>query len=91
MNIPHYPSIVTHPMDLSTVERKLTCSNPAKPDPNPNTPKYTTADEFVADVRLVFSNCVTFNGPDHQITHMGKRVEELFDKSLKNMPGPEEV
>jgi bromodomain-containing factor 1 len=91
MNIPHYPSIITHPMDFSTIERKLNASNPAKPDPNPDVPLYNSAEEFIADVRLIFSNCVTFNGPEHQITMMGRRVEELFDKSLKNLPGPEEV
>jgi len=91
MNIPHYYSIITHPMDFSTIERKLNASNPVKPDPNPSNPRYNTADEFIADVRLIFSNCVTFNGPDHQITHMGKRIEEMFDKSVKNLPGPEEA
>jgi bromodomain-containing factor 1 len=91
MNIPHYPSIIKHPMDFSTIERKLNASNPAKPDPDADVPRYRTAEEFVADVRLVFSNCVTFNGPEHQITHMGRRAEEVFDKSLKNLPGPEEV
>ncbi|KAF9014933.1 Bromodomain-containing protein [Cyathus striatus] len=67
LNIPHYPSIIKHPMDISTVERKLASSNPQKLDPNPNNPRYFNVDEFVADVRLIFANCVTFNGPDHAI------------------------
>ena len=91
MNIPHYPEIVTHPMDFSTIERKLNFSSPAKPDPNPENPRYQTADQFIADVRLVFTNCVKFNGPDHAISQMGRRVEELFDKSIKNLPPPEEA
>lgn len=78
-------------MDFSTVERKLGSSNPAKPDPNSNNPHYNNADEFIGDVRLIFSNCVTFNGPDHAVTAMGKRVEETFDKQIKNMPAPLEV
>lgn len=78
-------------MDFSTIERKLNSSNPAKPDPNPQNPRYHNADEFVADVRLVFTNCLTFNGPDHIIVAMGKRVEEIFDKQMKSMPPALEV
>ncbi|TFY79734.1 hypothetical protein EWM64_g4278 [Hericium alpestre] len=91
LNIPHYPTIITHPMDFSTIERKLASSNPAKPDPNPNNPRYFSADEFEADVRLIFSNCETFNGPDHFVTQQGRRVLEVFDKQIKHMPAPEEV
>jgi hypothetical protein len=78
-------------MDFSTIERKLVASNPAKPDPNLANPRYNNAEEFVSDVRLIFSNSLTFNGPDHAVTAMGKRVEEIFDKQVKNMPAPLEV
>jgi hypothetical protein len=30
-------------------------------------------------VRLVFSNRITFNGPDHMIAQAGKHVESVFD------------
>lgn len=91
LNIPHYPSIVKTPMDFSTIERKLSSSNPVKPDPNPQNPRYNSAEDFITDVRLIFKNCLTFNGPDHPVTMMGKRVEEVFDKQVKNMPAPTEV
>ncbi|KAI9057179.1 Bromodomain-containing protein [Trametes sanguinea] len=91
LGIPHYPTIIKHPMDFSTIERKLGSSNPAKPDPNPANPRYHSADEIIADIRLIFSNALTFNGPDHPITQMGKRVEAIFDKQLKQMPPPDEV
>lgn len=91
MNIPHYPEIITHPMDFSTIEDKLNSSSPTKPDPNPGKPRYQTADQFIADVRLIFSNCIKFNGPEHAISLMGRRLEELFDKSIKNIPPPEEA
>jgi bromodomain-containing factor 1 len=91
LKIPHYLQLIKHPMDFSTIERKLLASNPAKPDPNPANPRYTSADEFVADVRLIFSNCVTFNGPEHVVTQQGKRVEAVFDKQIKQLPAPEEV
>ncbi|KAF8641126.1 hypothetical protein AX17_000768 [Amanita inopinata Kibby_2008] len=86
LNIPHYPQIVKNPMDFSTIERKLSSSNPTKPDPNPQNPRYRDADEFISDVRLIFQNCLTFNGPDHAVSLMGKRVEEVFDKQIKQMP-----
>ncbi|KAF4572696.1 hypothetical protein EYR36_007206 [Pleurotus pulmonarius] len=86
LNVPHYPSIIKHPMDFTTIEHKLASSNPAKPDPNPQNPRYFNVDEFIADVRLIFTNCITFNGPDHPITAMGKRIEEVFDKQIKHMP-----
>ncbi|PFH50751.1 hypothetical protein AMATHDRAFT_47670 [Amanita thiersii Skay4041] len=86
LNIPHYPQIIKNPMDFSTIERKLGSSNPAKPDPNMLNPRYYNAEEFISDVRLIFSNCLTFNGPDHIISVMGKRVEEVFDKQIKQMP-----
>lgn len=78
-------------MDFSTIQRKLGSSNPAKPDPNPQNPRYNSAEEFIYDVRLIFQNCLTFNGPDHAIVHMGKRVEEVFDKQIKHMPAAVEV
>ncbi|KAI0271518.1 Bromodomain-containing protein [Gloeopeniophorella convolvens] len=90
LKIPHYFQVVRHPMDFSTIERKLTASNPLKPDPNLANPRYANADEFIADVRLIFSNCVTFNGPEHIVTQQGKRVEAVFDKQIKQLPAPEE-
>ncbi|KAF9557851.1 Bromodomain-containing protein [Agrocybe pediades] len=86
LNIPHYTSIIKTPMDISTIERKLAASNPQKPDPNPHNPRYYHAEEVIADVRLMVSNAVTFNGPEHLVAAMGKRLEETFDKSIKHLP-----
>jgi Bromodomain len=91
LNIPHYPSIIKNPMDFGTIDNKLASSNLAKPDHNPDNPRYRHVDEFISDVRLIFSNCVTFNGPDHPVTAAGKRVEEVFDKQIKQMPASPEV
>jgi len=91
LGIPHYPSIIKNPMDFSTIERKLASSNPTKPDPNPSNPRYYAADEFITDVRLVFSNTLTFNGPEHAVTLMGKHLQEVFDKQIKNIPATEVV
>ncbi|KAI9512647.1 Bromodomain-containing protein [Russula earlei] len=90
LKIPHYLQIIKHPMDFSTIEHKLLASSPVKPDLNAANPRYISADEFIADVRLIFSNCVTFNGPEHVVTQQGKRVEAVFDKQIKQLPPPEE-
>jgi bromodomain-containing factor 1 len=86
LGIPHYHSIVRNPMDLSTIEQKLASSNPSKPDPNAETPCYLSSDEFIADVRLVVKNCLLFNGADNPISAMAQRLEEVFDKQIKNLP-----
>ncbi|PIL30487.1 hypothetical protein GSI_07186 [Ganoderma sinense ZZ0214-1] len=90
LGIPHYPQVIERPMDFSTIERKLAASNPSKPDPNPTYARYYRVDQFVQDVRLVFANSVKFNGPEHPVTRMGKQVERIFDKQIKQMPPPEE-
>lgn len=69
----------------------MASSNPIKRDSNNANPRYNHVDEFIADVRLIFTNCVLFNGPDHPITAMGKRVEAVFDKQIKQLPAAEEV
>jgi hypothetical protein len=33
-------------------------------------------------------NAITFNGPDHGVSVMGKNMELVFDKQLKHLPLP---
>ncbi|EJT98902.1 Bromodomain-containing protein [Dacryopinax primogenitus] len=97
LNIPHYHNVIKHPMDLGTVEEKLALSNPAvkskqsgsatESDPSK---RYWTADEFVADVRLIVDNAIKFNGEAHVVSQMAKRLLEIFDKQAERMPPAEE-
>ncbi|PPQ90468.1 hypothetical protein CVT25_014986 [Psilocybe cyanescens] len=86
LNVPHYPSIIKTPMDISTIERKLFASNPSRPDSNPHNPRYYDAEDVTADVRLMVQNAITFNGPDHLVSEMAKRILEIYEKAIKHLP-----
>jgi hypothetical protein len=43
---------------------------------------YADANEFAADVRQVWANCVKYNGPDHQITQLAKQLSDIFERKL---------
>ncbi|KAI9249397.1 Bromodomain-containing protein [Phascolomyces articulosus] len=66
-----YHVIIKRPMDLSTIEKKL------------NEFQYANEDEFVADVRLMFQNCYTYNEPSHPVHDQGKQLEKIFDTYWK--------
>ncbi|KAH0792209.1 Histone acetyltransferase GCN5 [Histomonas meleagridis] len=70
---PNYTDIIKTPMDLSLLER------------NVNDGKYTSLKQFEHDMRLIFSNCYKFNGPESVYTksarELEKYVNELFSKS----------
>lgn len=76
MNIPHYLSVVKEPMDLSTISKKY------------NENGYSNADEFEADIRLMFRNCYAFNPEGTHVNMYGHRLEALFDKKWAEKPVP---
>jgi len=78
LNIPRYFEVITRPMDLSTIEKKL------------NSGEYPVAQALVDDFNLMLENCVKFNGPDNPITRMGKNIQATFEKGFKSLP-PEQV
>ncbi|KAK7208401.1 Bromodomain-containing protein [Myxozyma melibiosi] len=78
LNIPDYLNVITTPMDLSTMEKKLTSS------------QYATIDQFVTDFELIVSNCIRYNGPESKIAEMGRSLKTSFERQLKQMP-PAEV
>ncbi|CAG8782315.1 16725_t:CDS:2, partial [Dentiscutata erythropus] len=72
--VPDYYKIITRPMDLSTINTKLENDH------------YVNADEFEADIRLMFQNCYTYNGPGSDVYNMGKELEKVFDKKWAEKP-----
>lgn len=71
LNIPDYPTIVKNPMDIGTIRKRIhECYYNGK------------VDDFVEDVRRVFTNAVTYNDPYHQIHKQAIQCSNLFEKKL---------
>ncbi|KAK2817363.1 hypothetical protein Q5P01_025554 [Channa striata] len=74
-----YHDIIKHPMDLSTIKKKL------------DSRQYRDAQEFAADIRLMFSNCYKYNPPDHDVVSMAHKLQDVFEMRFAKMPDePEE-
>ncbi|KAG9353864.1 hypothetical protein JZ751_011988 [Albula glossodonta] len=69
-----YHEIIKHPMDLSTVKKKM------------DERDYQDAQSFAADVRLMFSNCYKYNPPDHEVVAMARKLQDVFEMRFAKMP-----
>ncbi|KAI8070359.1 hypothetical protein BC940DRAFT_13700 [Gongronella butleri] len=78
LGIPHYTTIVQHPMDLSTMSKKLKAGG------------YKTLKDFETDFRLIVTNCILFNGPDHPVSLAAKELETVFNKDMQTIRAKEE-
>jgi hypothetical protein len=74
LNVPMYFDVIKHPMDLSTIRRKL------------DTHQYSAPEEFEADVRLMVQNCLTFNHPGDIVYNMGLEFERVFNAKMSHGP-----
>ncbi|KAK3575282.1 hypothetical protein QTP86_023402 [Hemibagrus guttatus] len=69
-----YHDIIHQPMDLGTIKKKM------------DNREYTDALEFVADVRLMFSNCYKYNPPNHEVVAMARKLQEVFESRFAKIP-----
>ncbi|XP_044308962.1 bromodomain-containing protein 3 isoform X2 [Varanus komodoensis] len=69
-----YHDIIKHPMDLSTVKKKM------------DGREYQDAQSFAADIRLMFSNCYKYNPPDHEVVAMARKLQDVFEMRFAKMP-----
>ncbi|KAL6121616.1 hypothetical protein NUSPORA_01444 [Nucleospora cyclopteri] len=74
LGIPDYFETIKQPMDLSTVRGKL------------DKKVYENSDQFLHDMKLIFSNCYTYNGETSPVSLIGKELEKTFDNYFKDLP-----
>jgi len=77
LNIPQYPLIIKHPMDLGTI--KSTLLKPRGRD------KYKSLKEFASKVRLVFDNARTFNQSGSPIYNDADYLSKLFESRYSDL------
>jgi hypothetical protein len=73
LNIPDYFTVIKHPMDLGTVKSKLTSG------------KYSSPIAFAADVRLTFSNAMTYNPPGNDVHGIAATLSKAFETKWKSI------
>ncbi|KAL3829517.1 hypothetical protein ACJIZ3_018319 [Penstemon smallii] len=73
LNIPDYLNVIKHPMDLGTIKSKLNAGN------------YSCPLEFLADVRLTFTNAKTYNAPGSDVHIMADLMSQFFELRWKTI------
>lgn len=71
LNIPDYFTVIKHPMDLGTVKGKIASG------------EYSSPLDFAADVRLTFSNAMTYNPPGNDVHVMAETLSKYFEMRWK--------
>ncbi|XP_022720339.1 transcription factor GTE12-like isoform X1 [Durio zibethinus] len=73
LNIPDYFTIIKSPMDLGTIKSKLVKNT------------YLGIQEFVADIKLTFSNAMLYNPPSNNVHKMAEEMNEFFEARWKSL------
>jgi hypothetical protein len=79
MQLFDYPVIIKHPMDLTTVKKNLEKGVYKKPA------------DLAADVRLVFSNAMTYNAPNSKIYHMARTLSEFWEENWAQIASADDL
>lgn len=73
LKIPDYFTVIKHPMDLGTIKKRLTSG------------AYLSPLEFLADVRLTFSNAMIYNPPGNIVHIMADTMSKFFELRWKTI------
>jgi bromodomain-containing factor 1 len=71
LNLLDYPTIIKHPMDLSTAKSKLLKN------------EYLTFQDLYNDIDLIWKNCKTYNREGSEIVKMAIHCEKVFKKQME--------
>jgi len=63
-----YFDVIKQPMDFARIRNKI------------NRFEYNSADEILDDIRLIFSNCFTYNRPATIVAIAGGELEHYFEQ-----------
>ncbi|KAK6462916.1 Bromodomain-containing protein [Scheffersomyces coipomensis] len=74
LNIPFYYNYIPRPMDLSTIEKKITAN------------AYEDSNQIVEDFNQMVFNCKKFNGENSGISKMADNIQAHFEKHMLNFP-----
>eukprot|EP00038_Savillea_parva_P030068 m.75281 g.75281 ORF g.75281 m.75281 type:complete len:716 (+) comp8979_c0_seq2:81-2228(+) len=66
-DVPGYYDVITEPMDLRQILFKLQDN------------EYASVDEYESDIRLIFSNCISFFSPHDGEALLGRNLEQIFN------------
>eukprot|EP00898_Chlorokybus_atmophyticus_P001403 jgi/Chlat1/2263/Chrsp17S02572 len=73
MGLHDYPLIIKHPMDLGTINSRLSYA------------RYNSPAAFAADVRLVFSNARLYNAPGTDVYTMATNLSAEFERQWRSL------
>ncbi|RYO98366.1 hypothetical protein DL764_007119 [Monosporascus ibericus] len=71
--VPDYLEKISRPMDLGTIKAKM--------DRN----EYTSDEDFVADVRQIFTNCYSYWGKGSDMSNACEKFEKSFEEKYSSM------
>ncbi|KAJ6824746.1 transcription factor GTE10-like [Iris pallida] len=71
LNIPDYYTVIKHPMDFGTIKKRIYSGG------------YSSPWGFVADVRLTFTNAMTYNPPGNDVHIMADKLSKFFEPKWK--------
>ncbi|XP_056434996.1 transcription intermediary factor 1-alpha, partial [Gadus chalcogrammus] len=73
-----YKELIKTPMDLSIVKRRLESRSPGDT-------RYVAPDQFITDVRLIFSNCAKYYKVTSEVGSAGLYLEDYFEEQVKTV------
>lgn len=72
--VPDYYNVITEPMDLETMEKRLEQDH------------YGSPEDFVRDAKLIFTNCRRYNNESTSYWKNANKLEKFMNQKLKEIP-----